>query len=70
MQEARCLNFNPREREFKQFKSPVLNVLMKLESSRQFYRKLLVSNFMEIQPVGAELFHADGRTDRRTLEES
>jgi hypothetical protein len=23
-----------------------------------------ISNFMEIRPVGAELFHADGRTDR------
>jgi hypothetical protein len=23
-----------------------------------------VSNFIEILPVGAELFHADGRTDR------
>jgi hypothetical protein len=23
-----------------------------------------MSNFMKIRPVGAELFHADGRTDR------
>ena len=26
-QDARCLKFKPRERAFKQFKSPVLNVL-------------------------------------------
>jgi len=25
-----------------------------------------MSNFMKIRPVGAELFHADGRMDRRT----
>jgi len=25
-----------------------------------------MSNFMKIRPVGAELFHADGRTDGRT----
>ena len=24
------------------------------------------SNFMKIRPLGAELFHADGRTDRQT----
>jgi len=25
-----------------------------------------ISNFMKIRPVGAELFHDDGRTDRQT----
>jgi hypothetical protein len=25
-----------------------------------------ITNFMKIRPVGAELFHADGRTDRET----
>jgi len=25
-----------------------------------------MSDFMKIHPVGAELFHADGRTDRQT----
>jgi hypothetical protein len=25
-----------------------------------------MSNFMKTRPVGAELFHADGRTDRET----
>jgi hypothetical protein len=24
------------------------------------------SNFMKIRPLGAELFHADGRTDKQT----
>ena len=26
-------------------------------------KKTQLSNFMKIRPVGAELFHADGRTD-------
>jgi len=34
--------------------------LMKLEFSKNPH----ISNFMKIRPVGAELFHADGRTDR------
>jgi len=34
--------------------------LMKLE----FSKNPQISNFMKIRPVGAELFHADGRTDR------
>jgi hypothetical protein len=29
-----------------------------------FFKNVQISNFMEIRPVGAELFHADGRTDR------
>jgi hypothetical protein len=37
---------------------------MKLELSRQILEKY--SNFKTIRPVGAELFHADGRTDGRT----
>ena len=28
------------------------------------FRKIIISNFMKIRPVGAELFQADGRTDR------
>jgi hypothetical protein len=35
---------------------------MKLESSRQIFEKY--SKFMKIRPVGAELFHSDGRLDR------
>jgi hypothetical protein len=38
---------------------------MRLEFSRQiFEKKAKISNFMKIRPVGAELFHEDGRTDR------
>ena len=41
--------------------------LMKLEFSRHIFEKnIQISNFMKICPVGAELFHADGRTDRQT----
>ena len=40
---------------------------MKLEYCRQIFEKnFQVPNFMEICPVGAELFHADGRTDTQT----
>ena len=38
---------------------------MELEYSVQIFEKnTYVSNFMKIRPVGAELLHADGRTDR------
>jgi hypothetical protein len=37
---------------------------MKLEFSRQIFEKC--SNFMKIRPVGAEIFHAYGRTDLQT----
>ena len=38
---------------------------MKIELFGQiFKKKALVSNFIKIRPVGAELFHADRRTDR------
>ena len=50
-------------------KVPVIfcEILMKFEFSRQFFSKnSQISNFMKIRPVGAELCHADGRTDRRT----
>jgi len=36
---------------------------MKLEYSRQIFEKSLNINFMKMLPVGAELLHADGRTD-------
>jgi hypothetical protein len=29
-----------------------------------FKKNLMYKNFIKILPVGAELFHADGRTDR------
>ena len=40
---------------------------MKLEIFRQLFKNTQVSNFMKIRPVGAELFHADGRTDMMKL---
>jgi len=45
---------------------------MKPESSRQtfetniFSKNTHISNFKKIQPVGAEMFHADGQTHRQT----
>jgi hypothetical protein len=33
--------------------------------STDFRKITQIPNFMKIRPVGAELFHADGRTDRR-----
>jgi hypothetical protein len=30
-----------------------------------FQKNTQISNFMKIRPVAAELFHADGRTDRQ-----
>jgi hypothetical protein len=34
-----------------------------LISSTDFRKNHKISNFKKIRPVGAELFHADGRTD-------
>jgi hypothetical protein len=36
---------------------------MKFEYSRQILKITQISKFMEIHAVGAQLFHADGRTD-------
>ena len=39
---------------------------MKIEYSRQiFEKKIQISNFIKIRPIGEELFHAHGRTDRQ-----
>jgi hypothetical protein len=38
---------------------------MKLEFSL-YFRKNQISSFIKIRPMGAELFRADGRTDRQT----
>jgi len=37
---------------------------VKLEFSRQIFKKILISNFTKIRPAGAELLHADGQTDK------
>ena len=36
----------------------------KLNSFISFCKNTEISNFMKIRPIGAKLFHADGRTDR------
>ena len=41
-------------------------ILMKLEYSRQIFKKYSKSNFTTIRSVGAELFRAERRTDGRT----
>jgi hypothetical protein len=39
---------------------------MKLQFSRQIVKNNLISNFIKIRPLGAELYHADRRTDGGT----
>ena len=46
------------------------STVMKLETSRQIFegkKNTQISNYMKIRPVGAELFHAGGRTDMTKL---
>ena len=40
---------------------------MKIEFSWQIFEKFFKSNFMQIRPVGVELFRADRRTDMTKL---
>jgi len=40
-------------------------ILIKIVFSRQIFKNTQISNYMKIHPVGTELFHADGQTDRR-----
>ena len=42
-------------------------ILMKIVFSLQSFQKTSNINFMKIRPVGAEFFHADGRTDMTKL---
>jgi hypothetical protein len=39
---------------------------IKIEFPQQIFEKIQVPNFMKIRPVRAELFHAEGLSDRRT----
>ena len=41
-------------------------ILMKLEFYRQISKNTEISNFTNIRAVGAELFHAERRTDGQT----
>jgi hypothetical protein len=41
---------------------------VKLEFCTDFRKNTQIPNFLKIRPVGAELFHADGRTDRRLIQ--
>jgi hypothetical protein len=43
------------------------HILMKLSFSQQIFRKILISNFMKIRPLEAELFCADRQTDMVNL---
>ena len=40
---------------------------MELEILDSFSKNTQIWNFMKIRPMGAELFHADGRTDMTKL---
>jgi hypothetical protein len=40
---------------------------MKLEFSRQIFETIQIPSFIITHPVGAELFHSDGRTDMTKL---
>jgi len=47
-----------------QVKKPFFcRIVMNLEISRLILKNNLMSNFVKICDLGAELFHADGRTD-------
>jgi len=37
---------------------------------KTFSKNIQLPSFMKIRPLGAELFHANGRTDRRTGRET
>jgi hypothetical protein len=39
---------------------------MKFQFSLQIFEKAQISSFIKIRPMGAELFHADRRTERQT----
>jgi hypothetical protein len=47
---------------------PILVKLsLNLDMLNRFSKNLQISNFIKILPVGAELFHADGRTETTNL---
>ena len=46
-------------------KVPVFLILMKIECSRKIFEKYSDINFMQIRPVGAQMFHANRKTNRK-----
>jgi hypothetical protein len=44
-----------------------INILTKLNLLDRVSKNAQISNFMDVRPVGAELFHADGQTDMTKL---
>ena len=44
----------------------LLQILMKLEFFDRFSKNIQISKLMKKCPVGAEMFHADGRTNGET----
>jgi len=48
--------------------APVIlgQILMTLDISQEIFETYSKMNFISIRPVGEELFHANGRKDRRT----
>ena len=48
-------------------KYPLFLSHVKVDSSLQCFEKTLIPIFIKIRPVGTDLFHADGRTDRTKL---
>jgi len=47
---------------------PFIHIRIKwsLKFLRRLYKSLLISNFMKLRPVAAELFQPEGRTDGQT----
>ena len=50
---------------FMQSTSYSCQIVMKFEFSQRFLKTTEIWNYTKIRPVGAELFHADGRTLRQ-----
>jgi len=49
------------------YRSRNVDVIKFQSSPTDFRKKSLILNFVKIRPVGAELFHADGRTDMKLI---
>jgi hypothetical protein len=56
-------------RKYKICKEPVIFIAFQriFNFLDRFYKKVQISNFIKIRPVGVKLLHADGRTDMTKL---